>query len=234
MILLRIAGFIVYNKNYSADESTEKVASEASGFEQVIDLLDVLIWPLTVFFCLLLFKNQIAKIIGSLGSIKAGTDGIELNFIEEKLQEATKLIGIGPDGITAKGGGSIKPKGSGSIKPKGGSSIKPKSGTQIIPNDVDKSNVSRSHAETPYQELLALQDILNQELNKLANNHGLNLSGTSNFALTNDLANHDIIDSQTASQLKTLIELINYGLRSSSITYDHTIQMKKLYNNISF
>jgi hypothetical protein len=207
---------------------------EPSKFQQFTNLLDVIIWPLTVFLCLLLFKNQIAKIIGSLGSIKAGTDGIELNFIEEKLQEATKIIGIGPGGIKAKGSGRIKPKGMTSIKPKGSESIKPKGDTSIMPDSFpDSGKPKQSHAETPYQELIGLQDSLNQELNDYASHHKISVSGTSNFTLTNELVDHEIISSHVGRQLKTLIELFAISLNSPNITYDHVSQIRKLYNNIT-
>lgn len=75
--------------------------------DQIIKLLDVIIWPLTVLIGLLFFRKNIGKIISSLGSIKAGAQGFEMNFIEEKLQEATKLIGIGSSNIEAKSGGNI-------------------------------------------------------------------------------------------------------------------------------
>jgi len=233
MILLRIAGFIAYDSSLIEDEVAKTKTTEPIGFEQLISLLEVIIWPLTIFLCLLLFKNQIAKIIGSLGSIKAGTQGIELNFIEEKLQEATKLIGIGPSGIKAKGGSTIKPK-SGGIKPKSGG-IKPKGSSTIVPSNEDEPAISkRSQAETPYQELISLQDNLNHELNDLISDNDLRVSGTSNFALTSDLIDHAIISDHTGRQLKTLIELIAIGLNSPNITYDHVTQIRKLYNNISF
>lgn len=215
-------------------KTTTKIAEEQDTMQQVINLLDVIIWPIAMIVGLYMFKKHIGKIISSLGSIKAGTDGIELNFIEEKLNDATKLIGIGPGGITAKGGGSIKPKGGSSIKPKGGGSIKPKSGGSIFPEDNVKTVTKRSFAESPHQELLALQDTINQDLNNLASNHTLNVSGTSNFALVNDLANNEVLDAQTTRQLNTLIELIGHGFNSTKLTYNHVLQMKSLYNNISF
>lgn len=197
-------------------EAVDKAATEPDAFTQIIDLLEVIIWPLTVFGGLLLFRKHFSKLISSLGSIKAGAQGFEMNFIEDKLQEATKLIGIGTSGIVSKDGGGIIPK--------DGSSIIPKD-SKIIPK--------KSHAETPYQELLELQDMINQKLKHKATQNGITLNGSSNFALTNDLVDNNIISSQTARQLKTLIELNNIGLNSPKITYDQVSQMKKLFNNIS-
>ncbi|PTM06624.1 MAG: hypothetical protein DA407_11585 [Bacteroidetes bacterium] len=200
--------------------------SKPETLEQIINLLDVIIWPIAMIIGLLLFKNHIGKVISSLGSIKAGATGFEMNFIEDKLQEATKLIGIGSNGITAKDGGGIIPKDGGGIIPKDGGGIIPKSGGGIINK--------KSHAETPYQELLELQDDINQKLKNIATIKDITLNGSSNFSITGELAEHNVINKQIAYQLKTLIELTNIGLNSPKITYDQVIQMKKLFNNISF
>lgn len=197
-------------------EAATEAATKPGAFEQIINLLEVIIWPLTVFGGLLLFRKHFSKLISSLGSIKAGAQGFEMNFIEDKLQEATKLIGIGTSGIVSKDGGGIIPKDGGGIIPKD-SKITPK----------------KSHAETPYQELLELQDLINTKLKSIANQNGISSNGSSNFALTNDLVDNNIINNQTARQLKTLIELNNIGLNSPKITYDQVSQMKRLFNNIS-
>lgn len=194
--------------------------------EQIIKLLDVIIWPLTVLLGLLFFRKNIGKILSSLGSIKAGASGLEMNFIEDKLEEATKLIGIGSAGIFAKDGSGIIPKDGSGIIPKPGSGIIPKDGSDIVPK--------KSHAETPYQELLELQDDINQKLKNIATSNSITISGSSNYALTNELADKQIIKGHIASQLKTLIELNNLGLNSPKITYEQVTQMKRLFNNISF
>ncbi|MFD1163267.1 hypothetical protein [Hwangdonia seohaensis] len=184
--------------------------------QELINLLDVIIWPLTVLAGLLFFREHIGKVIGSLGSIKAGAQGFEMNFIDDKLQEASKLIGLGSLEITAKDG----------------SSIIPKDGSSIIPKD-SKIVPKKSHAETPYQELMELQDAINQTLKNMAATKGIATNGASNFALTTTLADHDIINNQKARQLKTLIELNNIGLNSPKITSNQVIQMKTLFNKIS-
>lgn len=199
-------------------EAANSVAATPSPFQQVINLIEVIIWPLTVFGGLLLFRKHFSKLISSLGSIKAGATGFEMNFIEDKLQEATKLIGIGSSGIVSKDGGGIIPKDGGGIIPKDGGGIIPK----------------RSRAETPYQELLELQDAINQKLKSIASQKGLTTSGSSNFAITSELEQNQIITSHTARQLKALIELNNLGLNSPKIYYEQVSQMKKLFTNISF
>ena len=197
---------------------TVKTIQESTIMDKIITLLDVVIWPIALVVSLVLFKKNISKVINSLGSIKAGAQGVEINFIEEKLEEATKMIGIGSSGITAKDSGSIIPKSSGGIIPKSSDGIKP----------------ARSQAESPYQGLMELQDVINHKLTQIITQKGISTTGSSNFALTNDLANQSIIDGHTASKLKTLIELNTLGLNSPKTTHEQVTQMKKLFNNISF
>lgn len=185
--------------------------------QEIIHLIDVIIWPVTVLVGLLFFRKHIGKIISSLGSIKAGAQGFEMNFIEDKLQEATKLIGIGSAGINAKDGGGINPKDGGGINPKDGSGITPK----------------RSHAETPYQELLELQDSINLKLKSIASENGITTTASSNFALTAELVDRNIIKGDLSSQLKTLIELNTLALNSPKITFEQVSQMKTLFKNLS-
>ena len=93
----------------------QAIVLEPITMEHIIHLLEVIIWPLTVIVGLLFFKKHIGKVIGSLGSIKAGADGIEMNFIDEKLEAAKKLIGT--NGVEAKSGGTIITKDSRATTP---------------------------------------------------------------------------------------------------------------------
>ena len=126
----------------------------------------------------------------------------------------------------SKSEGNIIPKEGGNIIPKSGETIIPKSGEEIVPK--------RSYAESPYQELIELQDAINQKLKDIATQNGISSTGYSNFALTSDLEDHNIIESHTSKKLKTLIELNTIGLNSSKATHNQVSQMKKLFNNISF
>ena len=182
-------------------ESINTVITSPDVLDQITKLLEVLVWPLTVFGGLLLFRKHFSRLISSLGSIKAGAQGFEMNFIEEKLQEATKLIGIGTSGILAKSGSSIIPK--------------------------------SNHAETPYQELLELQDSINHKLKNILSLKDITITGTSNFALISVLLDNNIIDNKKARQLKSLIELTNIGLNTPKISPSQVQQMKQLFNNIS-
>lgn len=177
------------------------VITEPNILEQITRLLEVVIWPLTVFAGLLLFRKHFSKLINSIGSIKAGAQGFEMNFIEEKLQEVTKLIGINSSDILAKSGGGIIPK--------------------------------SSHADSPYQELLELQDTINQKLKEILSAKNIPITGISNFALVSSLSDNSIIDGQKARQLKSLIELTNLGLHAPNISKSQVEQMKTLFYNIA-
>lgn len=179
----------------------QEAISSPDTFQKIIKLLEVTIWPLTVFGGLLLFRKHFSKLIGSLGSIKAGATGIEMNFIEDKLEEATKLIGVGSSGITAKSGGNIIPK--------------------------------SSHAETPYQELLEIQNDITLKIKDLAKQRNIDSSNTSNFALSEKLVDNNVITRQSSRKLKTLLELVNLGLHTPTITQSQVTQIRSLFNNLS-
>ncbi|SDS56391.1 hypothetical protein SAMN04515667_2459 [Formosa sp. Hel1_31_208] len=216
-------------------KDTEKTVDDPKIFHDIINLLDVIIWPIALIIGLYMFKDHIGRVIKSLGSIKAGASGFEMNFMENKLEEATKLIGIGSSGIISKDGGSIIPKDGRGIIPKDGSGMIPKDGSDITPKSEEYKTSKRSNAESPYQELMELQDAINQKLSDIATQKGIqNTVGHSNFALTSDLSNLGIIDKHTSSKLKTLIELNTLGLNSPEITHEQVFQMKRLFNNISF
>ena len=215
---LKIINFVTkFPLNHLIENKTTEQIMEKSILDQIIGLLDVIVWPLLVFLGIYLFRENIRKLIDRFGSLKVSAQGAELNFIEEKLQEATKLIGIGSSGIMAKDGGGINPKDGGGIRPKGDAGI----------------NSKRSHAETPYQELLELQDSISQKLKSIASQNGITTTATSNFALTSELVDRNIIKSDMSSQLKTLIELNSLGLNSPKITFEQVSQMKILFKNLS-
>lgn len=206
-------------------KTSKEVVNDSKVFQDIVHLIDVIIWPIALIIGLYMFKGQIAKVINSIGSIKASTTGFEMNFMESKLDEATKLIGLGSTGIISKSNESIISKDGASIIPKSSENIIPKSSENIIPK--------RSHAESPYQMLIELQDAINAKLTYKAKQKGITVAGSSNFALTNDLADRDIIDTHTTTKLKTLIELNTIGLNSTKITHDQVIKMNKLFNNIT-
>ncbi len=207
-------------------EAVGKAATEPDAFTQIIDLLEVIIWPLTVFGGLLLFRKHFSKLISSLGSIKAGTQGFEMNFIEDKLENAAKLIGIGSTDIISKDGAGIIPKDGAGIIPKGGSNITPKS---------EQSDVKRkTQANSPYQELIELEDAINQKLKSIAQQNGISVTGSSNFAIVSELTDRNVIDNHMSDKLKSLIELNSIGLSSPKMKHEQISMMKKMFNNIPF
>ena len=215
----------------TAKTATEKAVDDPSVFEQIIKLLDVIVWPIALVVCLYLFKKQIASIIDRFESANVSATGVSF-----QLQKATQLIGEGSSAVLPKGGSSIIPKDGSSIIPKDGSSIIPKDGSSIIPKSggTTPSSSVRNHAESPYQGLIELQDAIREKLTNTAKEKGYATTSSSNFDLVNDLADNKLIDSHTAHKLKTLIELNTMSLNSPNISHEQVTQMKKLFNNISF
>lgn len=207
-------------------KQAEEIAKEPTLIQHVVTLLEIVIWPLTLIASLLLFKNQIASIFDRFKSAKVTAQGLEFTLLEKTLEEAESIIPIKSNVLLAKDGGGIISKDGGGILPKDGQGTMPKTSPT-------NSSILTSHADTPYLELLALQEAVNQKLLSLISQSGITHTGSSNYAITSDLEQHKIINHQTANQLKKLIELLNIGLSTPQITYDQVIKMKKLFINIS-
>ncbi len=58
--------------------------------ELVIQLVDTIIWPVTLLILVLLFRRNLADVVQRLGTLKADRSGIELSF--QKQIEATKQL----------------------------------------------------------------------------------------------------------------------------------------------
>ncbi len=215
-----------------AEKTAEKAVSKPDTINQIINLLDVIIWPLAIILSLYLFRKQIKGMMDRFKSLKITKDGAEFSLGDEvddfskvagMAESDNLLIGVGQP--ISKSSGDIIPKGSGDIIPKGSGDIIPKSDKTVTPK--------KSHAESPYQELLELKDAINQKLNKIAIQNGINTSTSSNFTLTSVLEEQNKISSDTARKLKKLIELTNKGLNSPGITHDLVSKMKRIFNNIA-
>jgi hypothetical protein len=215
---LKIADLV--KKTEALSTKIAELEKNQSIWENLIKTLDVIVWPIALIVCLYLFKKQIGSIIDRFESANVSASGLAF-----KLQQTTKLIGTGSTDVLAKSNDRIIPKDGGSIIPKDGGSIIPKSSNTIIPK--------RNHAESPYQMLIELQDAIQDKLKQKAAQEGVTLNAASNFALVNDLADQNIIDSHSASKIKALIELNTMGLNSPETTHEQVSQMKKLFNNIS-
>ena len=195
-------------------------------FDQLIKLIEVIIWPLTVIGALFLYRKNFKNILSRVGNFKIGPNGLEMTLLEKTLEEAKTLI----------------PFKNPLLKEKKGQVLLSKSGSKITPNlDGDttpkasqaEARYQTNNADTPLLELLELQEAINQKLKSVLDKNGVTNTGSSTFSLTNDLENHNIISNQTSNQLKKLIELMNIGINTPQISFDQVIQMKKLFANIS-
>lgn len=216
-----------------AEKTVEKAASKPDTIDQIISLLDVIIWPLALIVILYLFKQQIREVIERFKSAKVSAQGIEFN-LDSIIDDVSKQTGMAEsDALLIEGGVPIS-KSSGDIIPKGSGDIIPKSSGDIIPKSDKKVTPKKSHAESPYQELLELRDAINQKLKHIANQNGISTSSSSNFSLTSVLFEQNKISSDTAHKLKKIIELNNKGLNTPAITHDQVSKMKRIFNNIAF
>jgi len=206
------------------DELTKTVEGIDEGqlfWQNLIDTLEVIIWPIALIIILYLFKKQIGSIFDRFESANVSASGFAV-----KLKQGAIKIGEGSSSTLAIGDGAMIAK--------SGEDMIAKDGDDMIPESSDSYKPLRSQAETPYQGLMELQDAINLKLKRITTQNGISTTNFSNFALTSDLAKRRILDKHTASKLKTLIELNTLGLNSPEITHDQVTQMIRLFNNISF
>ncbi|QAA80572.1 hypothetical protein EI546_01975 [Aequorivita sp. H23M31] len=78
-----------------------------SNFEVFVQLIDVIIWPLTLLFMFLIFRQSIANVILRLNTLKADTSGLQLSFAQ-KIEATKKLFQQIVPTTVEKSGGNIK------------------------------------------------------------------------------------------------------------------------------
>lgn len=83
-LALVLSALLIYKTNFCDITIT---------WSELITLITVIIWPITVIICFLFFRKKLIEIMGSLASFKAGTDGLELTF-QNELDSVEELIGI--------------------------------------------------------------------------------------------------------------------------------------------
>ena len=82
----------------------------APTWVEIKDLIAVIIWPLTLVICFMIFRKQLRELIGRVGSFKATKDGLEMTF-QDKLDDLKALPALKAAG-TSKSAGTIEIKGS--------------------------------------------------------------------------------------------------------------------------
>lgn len=60
-------------------------------FKLVIDLIEVIIWPLTVLTIIIIFRKYVGEVIQRLGSVSADGTGISLTF-DKKIAAAKQML----------------------------------------------------------------------------------------------------------------------------------------------
>ena len=78
-----------------------------SNFELFIQLVDSVIWPVTLLLVLLIFRRNLADVILRLGTLKADKTGFELSF-DKKIEATKKLFQQIKPATIAKSGKDIQ------------------------------------------------------------------------------------------------------------------------------
>lgn len=76
----------------------------------LIKLIDVVIWPLTIILILYWFKRPLQAVFGRLNKLDASASGISLSFSEKLEQAKQKAISLSQSEGKSKSGPGIQPK----------------------------------------------------------------------------------------------------------------------------
>jgi len=69
------------------------------SFELLIQLLEVIIWPVTLLIIILLFRRKFSSAISRLGSIKASSSGFSMTFDSMLGAAKQKFTSLKPDSV---------------------------------------------------------------------------------------------------------------------------------------
>ena len=175
--------------------------------EQLIKIIEIIIWPATLVIVLFMFKKNITGIIGRIGSIEASASGLSMTF-QEKIEETKKLL---PEAVL--------------------SPSKDQSGTKSKSSLKIPSRKKKITGQTPYQTLLAIRDALNKEIIMKAHQHDVNTKGKSSIEISNELKGIGVITIQKAKAFQSLLELTNSA--DPGISQDQANQVNHLYENLN-
>mgnify|MGYP001815898979 CR=1 FL=1 len=73
----------------------DSAAQNTTTLQDIIKLLDVIVWPFTIIIVLFLFKKNLSNVIGRLGSFEASAQGISMTFQKKMEETANKLLPAG-------------------------------------------------------------------------------------------------------------------------------------------
>ena len=176
--------------------------------QHLIRIIEIIIWPATLIVVLILFKKNIKSIFDRVGSFEASATGLSMTF-QEKIEETKKLVPITASASNSNSGGS-----------KSKSSVK-------IPVGRKKSR----KGQTPYESLLGIRDVLNNQIILKAQKHNINTKNLSSIEISNKLKEIGALTIQKAKAFQALIELTNSA--DSSISQDQVNQVDQLLENLN-
>lgn len=93
------------------------IFEDTSNFGRFVNLLEVVIWPLTLLVIIFLFRDNFKEILKRIASIEASATGISLTF-KEVAEEAKELASAVTPLAIAKSGIQINPRKESSKSPK--------------------------------------------------------------------------------------------------------------------
>ena len=175
--------------------------------EQLIRIIEIIIWPATLVIVLFMFKKNITGIIGRIGSIEASASGLSMTF-QEKIEETKKLL---PQA-------ALQPS-------QNASGTKSKSSVKI------PSPKKKIQAENPYQTLLAIRDALNKEIILKAHQNNVNTDNKSSVEISNELKTIGVLTIQKTKAFQSLLDLTNAA--DPGISQDQANQVNHLYENLN-
>lgn len=174
--------------------------------QHLIRIIEIIIWPATLIVVLILFKKNIKSIFDRVGSFEASATGLSMTF-QEKIEETKKLV---PISASSSNSGGLKSK----------SSVK-------IPVGRKKSR----KGQTPYESLLGIRDVLNNQIILKAQKHNINTNNLSSIDISNKLKEIGALTIQKAKAFQALIQLTNSA--DSSISQDQVNQVDQLLENLN-
>lgn len=88
-----------------------KLTDAPIDWSQIIELVGIMIWPLTCLVIIILFKAKISNLFSKVENFKITKDGVEASF-QNKLESVQELLGAATGGGISKSGKKINIKGS--------------------------------------------------------------------------------------------------------------------------
>ncbi len=163
-------------------------------FGDLVQLISVIIWPLTLLIIVFKFKSFFGRAINRMQSLDASASGISMTF-QNKLDEAKTLLS--------------------KMAPQLGDSAK---------------SVTISRQSSPYERVLKVKKELEEFLNQMALNHGIEAKNHNPSNLSSRLSEIGLITFQQQKVINAALDLANSA--NPAITDDQAQVVEQLYATV--